>query len=231
MKDHLKKYKKVYAIGLVGLLAVVGLWASWYYCTDTQFNRYCTEESCPYAQKRLTKSDKKAFVAISKYLEKTGQANLDKGVLEYVSAEELSDISLKMKAALGDMARQKLLDSMAPRDQFPGNYDCMRQAYVNELSNEEVQFLQFMQNKGLDTLQNPALRQMYLMTSPKIMKCMNEAIQQRYLAEVKMLMPQQPVQRQQQISASNSEKKAVKPGKAKPEKAKSEKTKTDKKKK
>ncbi|MBQ7413544.1 MAG: hypothetical protein IJV07_04670 [Alphaproteobacteria bacterium] len=227
MKVYLKKYKKVYIFGLVGLLAVAGLGLSWYYCTDTQFNRYCTEESCPYAQKRLTKSEKKAFIAISKYLEKTGQANLDKGVLEYVSAEELSDVSLKMKAALGDMARQKLLDNMAPRDNFPGNYDCMRQAYVNELSNEETLFLQFMQGKGLDILQNPTLRQMYLMTSPKIMKCMNEAIQQRYLAEVKVLTSQPLVKKtQQQVQAPKPEKKAVKP-----EKAKSEKTKTDKKKK
>ena len=213
MKIHLKKYKKVYLIGIIGLLLIAGAGLSWYNCTDTQFDRYCTEESCPYAQKRLTKSEKKAFIAISKYLKKTGRPSLDKGVLEYVSAEELAEISLKMKAALGDVARQRLLDNMAPRDKFPGNYDCMRQAYVNELSNEEVQFLQFMQGKGLDILKNPVLRQMYLMTSPKIMKCMNKAIQQRYLEEVQVLTASQV--KKQSVSTSKPGTEAAKTDKKK----------------
>ena len=159
----------------------------WKRCPNAQFERYCEGTSCPYAQKRLNDGEKKSFVTIRKHQIETGKNQLDAEILKVVSKEELTEISLKMRAALADEIRQSVLDNMAPRDKFAGNYVCMRQAYINELSNEEVLFLQSLKNKSLNDLQNPQVRQMYLNTSPKIMKCMNETVQQKYLEEVKVL--------------------------------------------
>ena len=135
-------------------------------------------------------------------------------MLKVVSNEDLTEIALKMRASAADGVRQAFLNNMAPRDKFPGDYDCMRQTYVNHLSNEEVLFLNELQNKDLSALQNPAVRQMYLATSPKIMRCMNEAVQKKYLEEVKVLTTppqdakkQEPKKRKMKREAPKEEKK------------------------
>ena len=187
----MKKLKKILIFCvIVAVLIGAGFavkYALWLNCPTAQFEHYCEGELCPFAKNRLTAEEKKAFVAVKKYQKEKGKETLDNDVLKVVSKEDLTDIALKMRAALADQVRQSILDNMKPRDQFSGNYDCMRQAYTNELSNEEVLFLQSLQNKGLNDLQNPQVRQMYLNTSPKIMKCMNEDIQKKYLEEVKIL--------------------------------------------
>jgi len=188
MKAHLKKNKKIYTLVLVAVLIAAGWGVSWLNCPEAQFKRYCEGNSCSYAQKRLNKQEKKAFVAMKKYLKETGKQGFDDGVLKYVSVDDANDVLLKMRAASADVVRQELLDKMAPREKFPGNYDCMRRAYVNGLSDEEVLFIQSLQGINLNDLaKNPALRQMYLVTTPKIMRCMNDAIQQKYLEEIKAL--------------------------------------------
>ena len=190
----MKKRNKVFVSLIVLLVIVAGFGISWLNCPEAQFKRYCKEDFCTYAKNRLSKEEKKSFIAVKKYQEKTGKQKLDNDVLKVVSKEELTEIGLKTRAAIADAARQAVLDNMPPRGKFQGNYDCMRQAYINELSNEEVLFLQSLKGADLKALQNPTVRQMYLNTSPKIMRCMNEAVQKKYLDEVKMLTtpPAQP---------------------------------------
>lgn len=213
----MKKLKKIIILLVVLLAIVAGLGFSWLNCPEAQFKRYCKEDFCPFVQNRLNKEEKKSYIAIRKYLEKTGKKNLDNDVLKIVSKEELTEISLKTRAALADSARQAVLDNMAPRDKFQGNYDCMRQAYINELSNEEVLFLQSLKGADLKALQNPTVRQMYLNTTPKIMRCMNEAVQKKYLDEVKMLTTPPEAPKEAQKPAAKK-KKAVKKEEPKEEK-------------
>jgi len=187
--SHLKNHKKVYG-GVSALVILGGIGFTCYqFCTDTQFMRYCKDEKmCTYVAKRLTKAEKEAYIAMSKYMEKSGKRQLDPGVWKYADMEDGLNASLKIKAASAEMVRQNILSSMLPRDQFPGNYDCMRQAYVNELSNEEVLFLQTPQARDSSVLKsNPQLRDAYILASSKLMKCMNEAVQKKYLEEVDSL--------------------------------------------
>ena len=213
----MKKYKKPLVLIVVLLVIVVGFGISWLNCPEAQFNRHCKEEFCPFVKNRLNKEEKKSYIAIRKYMEKNGKKTLDNEVLKVVTKEELSEIGLKTRAALADLARQSVLDNMAPRDKFQGNYDCMRQAYINELSNEEVLFLQSLKGADLKALQNPVVRQMYLNTTPKIMRCMNEAVQKKYLEEVKMLTTPPEAPKEAQKPAAKK-KKAVKKEEPKEEK-------------
>ena len=186
---HLKKHKRIYggAFGGIALLALI--FTLWGLNTNTRFMRYCKDQKmCAYAVDHLSKAEKKAFIEMSKYMEKTGKTKLDAGILKYADMEDVLSAGLKIKAASAAVARQDFLDKMLPRDQFPGNYDCMRQAYINELSNDEVLFLQSPQARNIEVLKNnPQLRDAYILASSKIMKCMNEAVQKRYLEEIKNL--------------------------------------------
>ena len=191
--SHLKKHKKAYLFGTVGVVAIMGtaLFLSWNYI---QFKHYRTEkEVCFCAEYRLSKSEKKAFVAMAKYMKKMGRAELDAGVLKYITADELTEVGLKIKSCTADVARQKMLDNNATnRKNFPGDYNCMRKALMNELSNEEVLFLQSPQSKSLEALKVPAVQDMYLNSSAKIMKCMNEEVQRQYLDEVEKIKGASP---------------------------------------
>ena len=210
----MKKKKAFIWIIVILILAGAGFATQrilWLNCPNAQFDRFCEGNLCPFAKNRLTVEEKKAFIAVKKYQKESGKETLDNDVLKVVSKEDLTDIALKMRAALADQVRQSILDNMKPRDQFSGNYDCMRQAYTNELSNEEVLFLQSLQNKGINDLQNPAVRQMYLNTSPKIMKCMNEEIQKKYLEEVKVLTtPPAPAEKKPAPKKKKAKKEAPK---------------------
>ena len=205
----MKKSKKALTLLIIVLVLAGGAYGVkkylWLKCPNAQFERFCEGNLCQFAKNRLTDSEKKAFVDIKKYQKETGKEKLDNDILKVVTKEDLTEVALKMRAAAADSVRQAFLDNMAPRDKFPGDYDCMRQAYVNQLSNEEVLFLNELQNKDLTALQNPAVRQMYLATSPKIMRCMNETIQKKYLEEIKILTaPPQDAKKQ------DSKKKKVK---------------------
>ena len=194
----MKKGKKTLVLLIIILILAGGAFAvkkyMWLNCPTAQFERFCEGAHCQFAKNRLTAEEKKAFVAIKKYQKETGKDKLDEEVLKITSKEELAEIALKMRAAVADEIRQNYLDNMPSRDKFPGDYDCMRQTYVNLLSNEEVLFLNELKGKDLNALQNPALRQMYLITSPKIMRCMNEAVQKKYLEEVKVLTTPAPTE-------------------------------------
>ena len=186
--SHIKKHKKAYLLGTAGVLVVVGLGLtlSW---NCIQFKRYCKEkEVCVCASQKLSKSEKKTFVAIAKYMKETGKPELDAGILKYTTAEELTEVGLKMKSCSADVARQAMLDNNATnKANFPGDYNCMRQTLMNELSNEEILFLQSPQSKSLEALQNPVIRDMYMVSSAKLMKCMNEQVQKQYMAEIEKL--------------------------------------------
>ena len=143
---------------------------------------------CVCASQKLSKSEKKTFVAIAKYMKETGKPELDAGILKYTTAEELTEVGLKMKSCSADVARQAMLDNNATnKANFPGDYNCMRQTLMNELSNEEILFLQSPQSKSLEALQNPVIRDMYMVSSAKLMKCMNEQVQKQYMAEIEKL--------------------------------------------
>ena len=191
--SHIKQHKKAYLLGTVGVIAVVGLGValSW---NCIQFKHYCKEkELCACATQKLSKQEKKAFVVLAQYMKETGKQTVDAGILKYTSAAELAEMGLKMKACSADIARQTMLDNNAAnREKFPGDYNCMRQTLMNELSNEEVLFLQSPQSKNMQALQNPAILDMYLVSSSKIMKCMNAEIQKKYLEEVKQLKTPEP---------------------------------------
>ena len=186
--SHFKKYKKAYLLGTAGVVAIVGvgLALSW---NCIQFKYYCKEkEICACATQKLSASEKKTFVAIAKHIQATGKTELDANILKYTTTDELSEVGLKMKACSADVARQKMLDNNAAnRKNFPGDYNCIRQTLINELSNEEILFLQSPQSKNLEALKIPAVQNMYLNSSSKIMKCMNEEIQKQYLDEVEKL--------------------------------------------
>ena len=186
---HLKNHKKIY--GSVFAFVVFGavIFSNWWFCTNTQFMRYCKEKDmCEYAADHLTKAEKQAFVEMTKYMKKTGKTKLDAGILKYADMEDVLNVGLKMRAASAEVARRAFLGKMLSRDKFSGNYDCMRQAYMNELSNEEVLFLQTPQASNIEVLKtNPQLRDMYILASSKLMKCMNEAVQKKYLEEINNL--------------------------------------------
>ena len=185
---YLKKYKKSYIFGGAGVFALIalGITCSW---NCMQFHSYCENKAvCAFIERRLSSQEKKAFVAMQRYLKETGKTQLDTGVLRYVTEEEILEVGLKIRASEADAARQERLNGMAPRDKFSGNYNCLRQAYMNELSNEEILFLQSPQSRNVNLIKgNPSLRQMYLTSASKIMKCMNAAIQAQYMAEVREL--------------------------------------------
>ena len=186
--SHIKNHKKCYLSGIIIVLLTlgIGLFLSWDFI---QFNRSCKEKDvCACAQQRLTKQEKRVFVALASYMKKTGSSELDAGILKYATPEELTEVGLKMKSCSADVARQKMLDNnAASRSGFPGDYNCMRQTIMNELSNEEVLFLQSPQSKSLAALQNPQIQNIYLVSSAKLMKCMNEQIQRQYLQEVEKI--------------------------------------------
>ena len=189
ISSHIKKHKKAYLFGGLGLLLVAGLSVFVWNSPCTQFKRSCKEKGvCECAASKLSKSEKKAFISIAKYMEKTGKPTLDGGILKYLTAEELSEVGLKMKSCSADVARQVMLDNNAKsRENFPGDYNCMRQVLMNELSNDEVLFLQSPQSKSLQALKNPAIQNMYFTSSAKLMKCMNEQIRKQYLEEVEKI--------------------------------------------
>ena len=178
-----------------------GLALSW---NCIQFKRYCKEkELCACASQKLSKSEKKTFVAIAKYMKETGKPELDAGILKYTTAEELSEVGLKMKSCSADVARQTMLaNNAANKANFPGDYNCMRQTLMNELSNEEVLFLQSPQSKSLEALQNPLVRDMYLVSSAKLMKCMNEQVQKQYQEEVERLKAPAPKKKRKKVVES-----------------------------
>ena len=209
--SHIKQHKKAYLLGTVGVVAVIGLGIalSW---NCIQFNHYCKEkELCACANQKLSKQEKKAFIALATYMKKTGKQTVDAGILKYTTADALAEVGLKMKSCSADIARQAMLDNNAAnREKFPGDYNCMRQALMNELSNEEVLFLQSPQSKSMQALQNPTVLDMYIVSSSKIMKCMNDQIQKKYLEEVKKLkMPEAPKKKRKKVE--------VKPVEANPE--------------
>ena len=187
--SHIKNHKKAYLLGTIGVLVIAGLAVAAWNCPCVQFKRYCKEkELCACAAQKLSSEQKKTFVTIAKYMKETGKAELDAGILKYTSAEDLAEVGLKMKSCTADIARQAMLDNNAAnRANFPGDYNCMRQTLMNELSNEEILFLQSPQSKNLTALQSPALRDMYLTSSAKLMKCMNEQIQKQYMAELEKI--------------------------------------------
>ena len=186
--SYIKSHKKPFLWGSVGVIVVIGLGLilSW---NCIQFNHYCKEKDvCACAGQKLSRSEKKAYVAIAKYMKQTGRSELDAGILKYTTAEELTEVGLKIKACSADVSRQAMLNNYAAsKANFPGDYNCMRQVVMNELSNEEVLFLQSPQSKSLQALQIPAIREMYLVSSAKLMKCMNEQVQKQYRDEVEKL--------------------------------------------
>lgn len=220
--SHIKKHKKAYLLGIIGVIvigfAVSSLW------NFIQFSHYCkNKELCVCSKKKLTSDERKAFVAIAKYMEKTGKPTIDAGILKYVSADDIAEVSLKMKSCSADLARQKMLDNvMANRQNFPGDYTCMRQTLTHELSNEEILFLQSAQAKSVDALRNPALLNMYLVSSSKMMKCMNKQIQQQYQEEVKKVRELGKTQKKAEPKKEEEPKKAepVKTKKNEPSKKK-----------
>ena len=184
----IKKHKKAYLLGTIGLTAVIGLGIalSW---NCIQFNRYCKEkELCACAKKNLNSNEKKTFVAIAKYMKEAGKSAVDAGILKYTSADDLAEVSLKMKFCSADIARQKMLNNVVSnRKKFPGDYNCMRQVLMHDLSNNEILFLQSSQSKTIEALKNPIIREMYLTSSAKMMNCMNEQVQRQYQEEVKKI--------------------------------------------
>ena len=93
-----------------------------------------------------------------------------------------------MKSCSADVARKTMLsNNEANRANFPGDYNCMRQTLMNELSNEEILFLQSPQSKSLEALKNPVVFDTYLVSSAKLMKCMNEKIQKQYQEEIEAI--------------------------------------------
>ena len=185
--SRIKKHKKSYLLGTIGIIIIgLGISATW---NCFQFSHYCKDkELCACSKKKLTSKEKKAFIAIAKYMEKTGKPDLDAGILKYISADEITDVSLKMKTCSADIARQKMLENvMTNKDNFPGDYNCMRQTLMHELSNNEILFLQTTQAKSIDALKDPTIRDMYILSSSKMMRCMNQLIQQQYQKELKQI--------------------------------------------
>ena len=199
LTSHLKQHKKLY-LGTVGALLVLAAGAAVVWsCPQAKFKRYCkNKELCVYLSQRLTPAEKETFVAMVDYQKKTGKTDLDIGILKYADLKDITEVNLKTKAASADVARQRLLDNMLPQEKLAGNRDCLRQAYTNELSNEEILFLQLPQAQDINVLKNNSqLRDMYILASSKVMKCMNEGIRQKYLEEIQLLRtPATPAQPQ-----------------------------------
>ncbi|MBR6232086.1 MAG: hypothetical protein IKQ99_03195 [Alphaproteobacteria bacterium] len=184
---NIKKHKKVYLLGTIGLIVIAfGVSTLW---NTFQFSHYCKDkELCACSKKKLTSNERKAFVAIAKYMKQTGKPTIDEGILKYASEDDLAEVSLKMKSCSADLARKKMLDNVsANRKNFPGDYNCMRQTLTHELSNNEILFLQSPEIKTIEALRNPVVRNMYLISSSKMMKCMNKQVQQQYQEEVKKI--------------------------------------------
>ena len=121
-------------------------------------------------------------------MKETGKSAVDAGILKYTSADDLAEVSLKMKFCSADIARQKMLNNVVSnRKKFPGDYNCMRQVLMHDLSNNEILFLQSSQSKTIEALKNPIIREMYLTSSAKMMNCMNEQVQRQYQEEVKKI--------------------------------------------
>ena len=185
--SNLKKHKKAYLLGTIAVIIVgLGVSMSW---NCLQFHHYCKDkELCACSKKKMNSNEIKTFVAIAKYMKKTGKPTLDEGILKYVSEDELAEVSSKMKSCSADLVRQKMLDNVKiSQKNFPGDLHCMLQTLTHELSNNEILFLQSPQAKSAESLKNPILRNMYLATSAKMMKCMNKEIQQQYQEEVKKI--------------------------------------------
>ena len=186
--SHLKKHKKIY-FGILGiiLLAGIGTCLLWN-CPATKFKRYCKDEKvCPFLAQRLTTEERDTFIAISSYREKTGKQELGTDILQYAKLENILEVNLKVKAASADVIRSNILDNMLPADKLPGDRNCLRQVYLNELSNEEILFLNSPQSKSLEALKDPVVQGMYVTSSAKLMKCMNEQIQKQYLLELQKI--------------------------------------------
>ena len=185
----IKNHKKISLGVVVTLLVIVGVAGLIWSCPSAQFNRRCKDEqTCLYLSKRLTPKERKTFVAMSKYREETGKADFDTGILKYADLEDIVEVSLKIRAASADAVRQNILDHMLPQEKLSGNRECLRGVYLNELSNDELLFLQTPQAQNIDALKaNPQLREMYIIATSKLMKCMNENIQKQFVAEVEGL--------------------------------------------
>ena len=182
-------HKKVCLGIVVALLVATGVCGLVLSSPSAKFNRRCKEEvTCAYLAKRLTPTERDAFIAMADYREKTGKQNLDTGILKYADLADVTEVNLKIKAASADAVRYNTLDNMLPQEKLSGNRECLRQVYLNELSNEEILFLQTPQANNLEALKaNPQLRDMYIVASSKLMKCMSEPIQKQFLEEVKSL--------------------------------------------
>ena len=210
MKETNKKTKKAYvlgAIGIVGAAAVAALIVSYINCPvrkakqfEKEFVAVCQEEFknekdiCTFINDRLTQKEKESYMALIKHLKETGKKALDKEALQIASADEILDINLKVRASRADLIRQATLNKIQ-RNTFSGNYECIRSAWTNDLSNEEVLFLQLPQVQKIDSLKelslkNPNVRQMYINASSKLIVCMDQKTQQRYVEELKLLTPQ-----------------------------------------
>ena len=183
---NLKKHKKSYLLTSIAVLAVLGI-AGTLLWTPLQFRYYCKEKSvCACATQKLTRNEKKAFIKVAQYTEKNKTMEVDAKILKEISLDDMSEMGLKMKLCAAEVARQTMLNTLTVnRQKFPGNYSCMRQVLMHELSNEEVLFLNSVQSKQLDVIKNPDLRGMYLETSFKMMKCMPDDLQKQHQKEIK----------------------------------------------
>ena len=189
IKTHLYKHHKKYLYGTIAAVVVIGGILGLYW-NKIYFHHYCQNpELCACLENKFSDRERDAFIALEKYTRQTGQAQPDGGILKYTSAESIQEMHLKTRSCLADIARQKMLDNTElKRFSFAGDYNCMRQTLMNALSNDEVVFLESPQSKDLNLLRtNPQIREMYLQTSPKLMRCMSPDIQRQYLAEVQAL--------------------------------------------
>ena len=187
--SSIKNHKKISLGIVVALLLAVGVGALVWSSPSAKFNRRCKEEvTCAYLAKRLTPVERDAFIAMADYREKTGKQNIDTGILKYADLQDVTEVNLKIRAASADAVRYNILDNMLPQEKLSGNRECLRQVYLNELSNDEILFLQTPQAQNINALKaNPQLQDMYIVSSSKLMKCMSEPIQKQFLEEVKSL--------------------------------------------
>ena len=189
IRMHFKKnYKRYLSGGIATACIVAGLVGL--YWDKIRLYQYCQDSDlCACLERKLTHRDLNTFIALEKHARQNGQAQLDGRILRQVSVEDIQEVRLKTRSCLADMTRQKMLDNIEMnRFTFSGDYHCMRQTLMNVLSNEEVLFLESPQSKDANLLKtNPQVREMYLQTSPKLMRCMSPDVQRQYLAEIQAL--------------------------------------------
>ena len=189
IRQHFSKNYKKYLCGSIITVCVTAGFVGLYW-DKIRLYQYCRNpELCACLEKKLTHRDLDTFVALERYAHQTGQAQPDAKILRQVSVEDIQEVRLKTRTCLADIARQKMLDNAElNRFGFSGDYWCMRGSLMNTLSNDEILFLESPQSQDANLLRtNPQIREMYLQTSPKLMRCMSLDVQRQYLAEIQAL--------------------------------------------